>query len=131
MTGIASTGEAKIENGQATKLGAGSVGDKLNLDGFGGTVTTHDNKEVTLKQLVEESKGGVVIFTYPKASTPGCTTQACLFRDSYAPITGAGLSVFGLSTDSEKANTTFVTKQNLPYQLLCDPKATLTRAIGM
>ena len=61
---------------------------------------------------------------------PG-TTQACLFRDSYAPITGASLALYGLSTDSPKSNTTFVTKQNLPYQLLCDPKATLIKAIGM
>lgn len=46
------------------------------------------------------------------------TTQACLFRDSYAPITGASLAVYGLSTDSPKANTTFATKQKLPYPLL-------------
>jgi len=48
---------------------------------------------------------------------PG-TTQARLFRDSYAPITGASLAVYGLSTDSPKANTTFATKQTLPYPLL-------------
>jgi hypothetical protein len=59
------------------------------------------------------------------------TTQACAFRDSYTPLTTAGLSVYGLSTDSPKSNTTFVTKQKLPYTLLCDPKATLIRAIGM
>jgi len=94
------------------------VGQKIDLDGFGGTVQTHDGKDVTLKELVDESLAGVVIFTYPRASTPGCTTQACLFRDNYAPITGASLAVYGLSTDSPKANTTFVTKQKLPYPLL-------------
>lgn len=60
----------------------------------------------------------------------GCTTQACLFRDSYAPLTATGLAIYGLSTDSAKANTTFKTKQNLPYPLLCDPSASLIKAIG-
>ncbi len=58
------------------------------------------------------------------------TTQACLFRDSYKFITEAGYSVYGLSSDSPKANTTFKTKQNLPYTLLCDPAQTLISAIG-
>jgi len=61
---------------------------------------------------------------------PG-TTQACLFRDAYEPLTATGLSIYGLSTDSPKANTTFKTKQNLPYPLLCDPSSTLIKAIGM
>ncbi|KIW91206.1 uncharacterized protein Z519_08102 [Cladophialophora bantiana CBS 173.52] len=119
-------------NGSAVKgTGKLTIGDKIDLDGFGGTVQTHDGTDVTLKELIEKSGAGVVIFTYPKASTPGCTNQACLFRDNYTPITGASLAVYGLSTDSPKANTTFATKQKLPYQLLCDPNATLTSAIGM
>jgi len=59
------------------------------------------------------------------------TTQACLFRDSYTPLTATGFKIYGLSTDSPKANTTFKTKQNLPYPLLCDPDATLIGAIGL
>lgn len=59
------------------------------------------------------------------------TTQVCLFRDSYKPLTSTGLSIYGLSNDSPKANTTFKTKQNLPYPLLCDPSQTLISAIGM
>ena len=54
------------------KNGAVAVGDVIDLEGFGGEVETNDGKKVTLKQLVDESKGGVVLFTYPKASTPGC-----------------------------------------------------------
>ncbi|KAL2044550.1 hypothetical protein ABVK25_012378 [Lepraria finkii] len=120
-------------NGATTsKLDASSVGKPVNLDGFGGTITTHDGVETTFKELLDKSAAGVVVFTYPcSASTPGCTTQACLFRDSYAPITGASFAVYGLSTDSAKANTTFVNKHSLPYTLLCDPNATLTSAIGM
>ncbi|KAJ9498025.1 thioredoxin peroxidase dot5 [Exophiala xenobiotica] len=118
-------------NGTASTGGKIGVGEKIALDGFGGTLQTNDGQDVTLKDLLDKSLAGIVVFTYPKASTPGCTTQACLFRDNYAPITGASLSIYGLSTDSPKANSTFVTKQKLQYPLLCDPNATLTSAIGM
>ncbi|KAK5660098.1 hypothetical protein OQA88_13567 [Cercophora sp. LCS_1] len=107
-----------------------AVGSILSLDDFGGEVEFNEGGKTTLKQLVEESNTGVVLFTYPKASTPGCTRQVCLFRDAYEPLTTAGLSIFGLSTDSPKANTTFKEKQKLQYPLLCDPEGTLIAAIG-
>ncbi|GAB7330144.1 hypothetical protein MBLNU13_g01820t1 [Cladosporium sp. NU13] len=113
-----------------TSSGPPKQGDKIDLKGFGGEVETNDGQKTTLAQLAQSSKKGVVLFTYPKASTPGCTTQVCLFRDSYEPLTATGLAIYGLSTDSPKANTTFKTKQNLPYSLLCDPGATLIKAIG-
>lgn len=47
-------------------------GDKIDFDGFGGEIETNDGRKVTLKTLVDESKEGLVLFTYPKASTPGC-----------------------------------------------------------
>lgn len=53
-----------------------------------------------------------------------------MFRDSYEPLTASGLSIYGLSNDSPKANTTFKEKQKLPYPLLCDPAQTLIQAIG-
>lgn len=59
------------------------------------------------------------------------TNQVCLFRDSFAPLSATGLSIYGLSNDSPKANTTFKQKQNLPYTLLSDPQRTLIEAIGM
>jgi thioredoxin-dependent peroxiredoxin len=131
-----------------------AVGEVIDLNGFGGEITRHDGESTTLKALVEESTAGVVLFTYPRASTSGCelypfdqalfgqspipkvdwripgTTQACLFRDSYTPLTSTGLRIYGLSDDSPKANTTFKTKQNLPYPLLCDPERTLIAGIG-
>ncbi|KAF2840584.1 AhpC-TSA-domain-containing protein [Patellaria atrata CBS 101060] len=118
-------------NGAATTSGPPTVGQTITLEGFGGEIETNDGVKTTLAKLVEESAGGVVLFTYPKASTPGCTNQACLFRDSYTPLTATGYSIYGLSTDSPKANTTFKNKQNLPYALLCDPSATLISAIGL
>jgi peroxiredoxin Q/BCP len=55
--------------------GPPKAGDTITLDGFGGEVDTQDGKPVTLMQLVDESKAGVVLFTYPKASTPGCKSR--------------------------------------------------------
>ncbi|KAI1053734.1 hypothetical protein LB507_007298 [Fusarium sp. FIESC RH6] len=107
------------------------VGDVVDLDGFGGEVETNDGEKTTLKKLVDDSKSGVVLFTYPKASTPGCTKQVCFFRDAYEPLTKDGLAIYGLSADSPKANTTFKEKQKLPYPLLCDTKQTLIGAIGL
>ena len=49
-----------------------AVGDSVDLDNFGGEVETNESEKTTMKKLVEESKSGVILFTYPKASTPGC-----------------------------------------------------------
>lgn len=54
-----------------------------------------------------------------------------MFRDQYTSLTATGFSIYGLSKDSPKANTTFKEKQKLPYPLLCDPSATLITAIGL
>ncbi|KAG9229249.1 putative peroxiredoxin [Amylocarpus encephaloides] len=119
---------AKPNGRSATKIKEGVA---IDLEGFGGEIETHDGVKTTLKKLVDESKGGVVLFTYPKASTPGCTKQACQFRDEYVPLTATGFSIFGLSIDSPKANTNFKEKQKLSYTLLCDPGLTLISAIGL
>ncbi|KAL7926122.1 thioredoxin-like protein [Trichoderma austrokoningii] len=123
--------EAKDEEKKPAAAGKVAVGDVIDLEGFGGEIQTNDGDKTTLKKLVDDSKSGVVLFTYPKASTPGCTNQVCLFRDSYEPLTADGLAIYGLSTDSPKANTTFKEKQKLPYALLCDTGATLIAAIGL
>jgi peroxiredoxin Q/BCP len=60
--------DTKATNGSAKPV----VGDIITLEGFGGEIETNDGKKTTLKTLVEESGSGVVLFTYPKASTPGC-----------------------------------------------------------
>jgi len=124
------TGKSPKPNGAppASKV---AVGDVVELEDFGGEISTNAGEATTLKKLVDASSRGVVLFTYPKASTPGCTNQACLFRDFYAPLIATGFAIYGLSTDSPKANTTFKEKQKLPYELLCDPKSTLIGAIGL
>lgn len=59
-------------NGSSTGPTKVAAGDQITLDGFGGEVETNDGEKTTLKNLVEKSGNGVVLFTYPKASTPGC-----------------------------------------------------------
>lgn len=122
--------KATSSNLKSTKSNI-KVGENLLLDGYGGEIETNEGVTTTLHKLVDESVAGVVLFTYPKASTPGCTTQACLFRDQYKSLTASGFSIYGLSRDSTKANTNFKTKQKLPYPLLCDPSASLITAIGL
>jgi peroxiredoxin Q/BCP len=62
----------------------------------------------------------VVLYFYPKDDTPGCTTEACNFRDDYGEYTKAGVVIFGVSPDSPKAHTKFKAKYNLPFTLLAD-----------
>ncbi|KAK2750631.1 hypothetical protein FQN57_002702 [Myotisia sp. PD_48] len=105
--------------------------DVLDLSLYEDEIQLEDGTTTSFKALVDESKSGVIVFTYPKASTPGCTTQACLFRDSYTNLSATGFSVFGLSGDSPTANEKFKTKQKLPYSLLCDPSFQLISAFGL
>ena len=67
-------------NASANKLGKESVGQKIKVEGFGGVVSTHDGTETRLAILLEGSKTGVVVFTYPKASTPGCEFICCAWK---------------------------------------------------
>jgi peroxiredoxin Q/BCP len=71
-----------------------------------------------------------VMYFYPKDNTPGCTTEACDFRDSFAQISAAGVDVFGVSKDSVKSHDGFKTKYELPFALLSDPDKTLHSAYG-
>ena len=69
---VRSSSSAKANGSSATSGGKVAVGDVINLDDFGGEIETNDGEKTTLKELVDDSKAGVVLFTYPKASTPGC-----------------------------------------------------------
>jgi peroxiredoxin Q/BCP len=62
----------------------------------------------------------VVLYFYPKDDTPGCTAQACSFRDQYEDFKDLGAEVVGISSDSEKSHQKFTAKHNLPFQLLAD-----------
>ena len=73
----------------------------------------------------------VVLYFYPKDNTPGCTTQACGFRDQYPSITGKNAIVLGVSPDSAKSHTNFRAKFELPFPLLVDSDKKLAEAFDV
>ena len=85
---------------------------------------------LSLSDLLAASSRGVVVYFYPKASTPGCTKQACDFRDSLASLQGAGYSVIGVSADSMAALERFTEKQLLTFPLASDPDHEILEAYG-
>ncbi len=90
-----------------------SVGDKA--PAFTAKDTT--GKTVSLADYAGKT---VVLYFYPKDDTPGCTKEACSFRDSYAEYQGKDIAVFGVSTDDEASHQKFTEKFNLPFPLLAD-----------
>lgn len=73
----------------------------------------------------------VVLFFYPKASTPGCTVEACNLRDNYQSFQSKGYEILGVSADSEKRQLNFSNKQELPYSLLADEDKSVIMAYGV
>jgi peroxiredoxin Q/BCP len=73
----------------------------------------------------------VVLFFYPKADTPGCTTQACGFRDNFEVIEAANTAVLGISPDSPQTLAKWKKKQNQPYPQLSDPEHEVADAYGV
>jgi peroxiredoxin Q/BCP len=71
-----------------------------------------------------------VLYFYPRDSTPGCTTEACSFRDRYGEFKKRGVEVLGVSADSEKSHKSFAEKQSLPFLLLSDPEKKTIEAYG-
>ena len=72
----------------------------------------------------------VVLYFYPAAMTPGCTTQACDFRDNLGSLASAGYQVIGLSKDEPAANAEFAEQESLDFPLLSDPDLAVHRAYG-
>ena len=78
--------------------------------------------------LSEYSGKTVVIYFYPKDSTPGCTKEACGFRDNYQELQDKGIILFGVSKDSLSAHSKFIGNHNLPFVLLTDPDTSMMQA---
>ena len=73
----------------------------------------------------------VVLYFYPKDSTPGCTAQACNLRDHYAELRQAGYAVIGVSVDSGKSHQKFIEKNALPFPLITDTEKKLVEQFGV
>src|SRR5689334_24054785 len=76
-------------------------------------------------------KTGVVLYFYPKDDTPGCTAEACTFRDSYDVFKEAGAEVIGVSSDSAESHSNFAQKHRLPFILASDQKGEVRKRYGV
>ncbi len=72
-----------------------------------------------------------VLYFYPKDDTPGCTAEACSFRDNYASLTKKGFTIVGVSPDNEAKHEKFKTKHELPFQLIPDTDHSIAEAYGV
>lgn len=92
------------------------------------SVKNQEGKTITLKDF--EGKK-IVIFFYPKASTPGCTAEACNLRDHYQHFLSKGYDIVGVSADSERRQKNFSVKNELPFSLLADESKEMINAYGV
>jgi peroxiredoxin Q/BCP len=89
------------------------------------------DQEGNLRALSDFSGQTIVVYFYPKDDTPGCTKEACSFRDAYQDFKDAGVEIIGISPDSEKSHTKFMNKYELPFILLSDPDHKTCEAFGV
>lgn len=92
----------------------------FNLDGS-------DGSQHSLREHLGKT---VVIYFYPRDNTPGCTKEACGFRDNYKELIDKGVVLIGVSKDSVAAHGKFITSHSLPFVLLSDPDCSMMQAYG-
>ncbi len=100
------------------------VGDKV--PNF--TVKNQDGEAISLSDYKGKK---LIVFFYPKASTPGCTVEACNLRDNYKVLQEQGYELLGVSADSEKRQTNFKKKYDFPFPLLADEDKVVIKAFGV
>jgi len=91
-------------------------------------LTSDEGETVTLSALRGKP---VVLYFYPRDDTPGCTTEACEFRDAYDRFRDQGVEILGVSPDTEASHRKFKTKYELPFTLLADPGHEAAEAYGV
>ncbi len=92
------------------------------------TSTDQNGKKVSLSDFLGKK---VVLYFYPKDNTPGCTAEACDFRDNYKSLKAKGFEVLGVSTDDEKSHKKFEEKYELPFTLLADVNKDIIEQYGV
>jgi peroxiredoxin Q/BCP len=92
------------------------------------TLQTDEEKTVSLSDYVGQP---VILFFFPKANTPGCTIEACGFRDVFKKLQNAGAAVLGISRDTPQAQAKFRAKYDLPYMLLADVDEKVCNQFGV
>jgi peroxiredoxin Q/BCP len=122
-------GSARAKRSFAVRVQAMKVGESLKDSAeYYRVLKTSKGDTVTLASF--EGKP-LVLFFYPKAATPGCTKEACKFRDEYEAFVKAGAQVFGISSDAPAENKAFADAQRLPFPLLSDPSSIMRKTFGI
>jgi thioredoxin-dependent peroxiredoxin len=101
-----------------------------NLEGQKAPVFNLEGSDGNKHSLADYAGKNVVLYFYPKDDTPGCTKEACGFRDSMEAVTKANAVVLGISRDNIDSHNQFISKFNLPFTLLSDPKVEVMKAYG-
>lgn len=92
------------------------------------TTLDSNGQKVSLKDFRGKN---VVLYFFPKANTPGCTTETCDFRDHYSEIKKRGAVILGMSADSLKAQSSFSTQYSVSFPLLCDEEKKILKSYGV
>ena len=126
LAGCGSSQPSPQPGSQATQaaggaLAVGSPAPELTLQAQDGRVRT----------LSEHRGHPVLVYFYPRDATPGCTREACAFRDAWDRLQAAGAVVYGISTDDVESHRRFREEHQLPFDLLSDPEETAARAYGV
>ena len=93
------------------------------------SLPTQSGEQVDLMNFIGERP--IVLFFYPKDDTPGCTKQACTFRDDYEGFGNLDAEVIGISSDSVESHRSFAAKHDLPYALLSDEESKVRKLYGV
>ncbi len=117
---LAGCGETERPDGGVGPLEAGALAPDL-------SATAHDGTAIALRSLGKPA----VIYFYPKDGTPGCTTEACAFRDIWTEYEKAGVMVIGVSTDDDASHREFATKHELTFPLIADTTEAWAKAFGV
>ena len=103
----------------------------MTKEGTAAPVFTTKNAEGDTVQLKDFRGQKVVLYFYPKDDTPGCTKEACSFRDAFSEFKKRGIKVLGVSPDNEASHRKFVKKYELPFTLLTDTDHAIADAYGV
>jgi peroxiredoxin Q/BCP len=91
------------------------------------TGTDQNGNSISLSELKGKK---VILYFYPKDNTPGCTAEACNLRDNYSELRNMGFEVIGVSADSEKSHQNFISKYDLPFNLISDTGKKVLQTYG-
>jgi thioredoxin-dependent peroxiredoxin len=92
------------------------------------TSKDQNGNEISLSDFLGKE---VILYFYPKDDTPGCTAEACSFRDNYQSLLSQGFQVIGVSTDDERSHQKFISKYNLPFPLISDTDQKIVNTYGV